>query len=935
MSDFIGRLANTGRARVRERFEQALKRNANFAHRLMAISATIAIAAMVFLGGARLNSPGQLRTNLKQAQQPTRQLVAKSWGNLPLTFEENRGQTNAAVQYLARGTDYVLFLTPQEAVLSLKGLSADTERSISLNAKPGSPRTQPSTRESSVRDVEARAAQDAILRISLSGGRKNATAVAEARQLGPINYFTGNDPAKWTTDVPHYGRVKYQDVYAGIDLLYYGNQQQLEYDFVVAPGADPSRIHLAIEGAQDAHVDESGNLVLNVAGHDVVQHKPVVYQTLNGSRVTIESRYSLVSSVSEDASIQVAFALGNYDRARELVIDPVLVYSTYLSAGQSGSVNELAVDSDGNLYVAGTTQSANFPVVGGLPTDEGGSAPPTGITGIFVSKLDPAGDTLLYSTYLSGNGDTYPFGLQVDSQGAVYLSGQTLATNFPAVGGLPQDQAGVPQGFLSTFVTKINPAGNALVYSTYLGANISANFGLALDSAGNAYVTGATYGSPFTFPIVGGLPVDQGGGEPLSADIAATYVAKLNATGDTLVYSTTLSANGSNDNGYAIVVDSLGQAYVGVWANTPNLPIVGGLSASQGGVPSSGNSIYLFALNAAGSSLLYSTYLDGTGDDVVHALSLDVSGNLYVAGETSSKNFPVVGGLTPDQGGHPGPGFPHSADGAFISKLNPAGNALVYSTYLSGNSLNNATAMVVDSLGSAYVTGETVSTNFPLISGLPGDQGGTQQAGPFGAETCTFVSKLDPTGSMLVFSTYLCNNDVPAAIARDGNGNIYVAGNIGNDGSSFPILGGLPPLDQGNAASVGGAFITKLTEDTPLLSFDGATFDAEQFNSPNQLTVVRAGAATDYGVTVDFNTGNGSAIAGTDYTAASGTLSWAAGDVTPKTITLNILPDPSGNELTFNVELTNANGATLGTPNITTITIHRNDEIFSDGFEGL
>jgi Calx-beta domain/Beta-propeller repeat len=469
-----------------------------------------------------------------------------------------------------------------------------------------------------------------------------------------------------------------------------------------------------------------------------------------------------------------------------------------------------------------------------------------------------------------------------------------------------------------------------LVYSTYLAAGISEGWALAVDGDGNAYVTGGTF-PPFNFPVVGGLPAGQGGGVPDAADNEAVYIAEINPTGDALVYSTYLSGNGSTDVGTAVVVDALGQAYIGVWANTPNLPIVGGLPANQGGTPSGFNSLYLAKLNAAGNSLVYSTYMDGSGADFVNALSVDISGNLYVTGATSSHNFPIVGGLPPEQGGQLGdPCCEH----IFVAKLNPIGNALVYSTYLSGNNVDGAAALVVDDEGSVYVTGETGSTNFPQISGLPEDQGGLQVSGPFGADVCTFVSKLNPSGDALVFSTYLCNNDTASAMARDGNGNIYVAGNIGNDGSPFPILGGLPPADQGNAAIVGGGFITKLTEDAPLLSFGGAGFNVDQFSSPNEITVVRSGPLTDYVVTVDFATSDGSAVAGTDYVAASGTLSWDVGDIAPKTISPVILPNPAGDQRTFNVQLSNANRATLGTPDVATVTIHRSDEIFADGFDG-
>jgi hypothetical protein len=739
--------------------------------------------------------------------------AARAFGKLPLAFEKNQGQTDARVDYLARGSGFLLFLTGDGAVLSF----ATPIDSQHPDVSPGKRQSAGAAGVGVATDPRTDAAAGTTaLQLTLSGARSQAKPNAEAPQGGRSNYFTGSTPGRWVTDVGQYGRIRYADVYPGIDLVYYGDQRKLEYDFVVAPGADPKAIRMAFRGARSARLNDTGDLALSVGGREFVQRKPYVYQEIDGRKVLLAGNYVLENSEPKNGPVEVAFALGDYDRRQALVIDPVIVYSTYFE-----DVHSLAVDADGNVYVTGSTQAADFPVVGGLPPEQGGH-PPTGEPpfdnfSAFVAKLNPQGDHLIYATYLSSNtvccdnsAGVHGYSLKVDGEGAAYIAGTTTSADFPVVGGLPPAQAGAPDGSEAVFVAKLSPAGDALEYSTYLGAGNGREMlyeqALGVDAAGNAYVTGFTT-PPYGFPVVGGLSLEQGG---VPDGDGCIFVAKLNSAGDGLAYSTYLSGSEGFSQAEALAVDASDQVYIGGGGNTSRtLPRVGGLSAEEGGDPVFEFGVqpaYLAKLNAEGNALIYATYLSGGSFDDASAIALDNTGSLYVAGKTDSRDgFPIVGGLPPEQGGHP---EDSCCGDVFVSKLNPDGNALVYSTLLGGNNIDGAYGLAVDELGAVYVTGQTLSTDFPQVNPLSPEQGGAQDSGPFGPELCAFVSKLDSDGDALAFSTYLCNNSWGRTVALDDDGNVYVAGNVGSDGHPFPIVGGLPPEEGGTQR---GGFIAKLT----------------------------------------------------------------------------------------------------------------------------
>jgi len=708
--------------------------------------------------------------------------VVEAYGHLPLSFEANQGQTDRRVKFLSRGSGYSLFLTGDEAVLALK----KSEGSIAgdRQLKPAVPSAEP----------------PAVLRMRLVGANLHAKVSGLEELPGKSNYFIGNDPKKWRTNVPNYAKVKYANVYSGVDLVYYGSHGQLEYDFVLAPGADPRQIALDVEAGlvpAQGHpqgvplrIDANGNLVVGTEGGEVIFHKPIIHQpglpsAAGSSLVTlhsslVEGRYRL------EGESHIRFQVGPYDHSKPLVIDPTLAYSTYLggSGVEGRAVIEyfapfggIAIDASGNAYVTGDTDSSDFPTTpGALQTTFGG------FVDIFVTKLNAAGSAVLYSTYLGGSDLDYGAGIAVDASGNAYITGQTASLNFPTTPGAFRTAFG---GGRDAFVSKLNAAGSALLYSTYLGgSDYDEGDGIAVDASGNAYVTGDTFSSDFS-TTPGAFQTTFGG----FVDI---FVSKLNATGSALLYSTYLGGS-SDDRGLGIALDPSGNGYVtGITAssNFPTTP--GAFQTTSGG----GWDAFVTKLNAAGSALLYSTYLGGSGNDYGFSIAIDASGNAYGTGLTGSGNFPITPGA-----------FQTTCCGVFVTKLNAAGSALAYSTYLGDG---DGSGIAVDASGNAYVTGDTGSSNFPTTPGA------FQTS--YGGSVDAFVSKLNAAGSALLYSTYLGGNDYDAGsgIAVDRSGNAYVTGTTGSP--NFPTTPGAFQTTYGGNFD---AFVSKFSFGMPFSSFSG------------------------------------------------------------------------------------------------------------------
>jgi hypothetical protein len=693
--------------------------------------------------------------------------LSETYGKLPLHFEVNRGQTDPQVKFLARGSRGSLFLTSNEAVL----IFTKPEPVV----KDKLPMIKPKRREK---------ATQTVLSMRFVGANPKARVEGQEELPGKTNYFIGNDPTKWRTNVPTYAKVQYTNVYPRIDLIYYGKQGQLEYDFVVGPGADPKRILLGFQGADRLEVDASGDLVMHTAAGTIRQQKPIIYQEVNGGRREIPGGYVL------KGARRVGFQVAAYDASRPLVIDPVLFYSTYLGGSGNDDGIGIAVDAAGNAYVIGDTPSVNF------PTTPGAFQPAlAGSFDAFVTKLNPTGSGLVYSTYLGGSAnDDFGLRLAVDAAGNAYVGGQTFSADFPTTPGAFQTAFG---GARDAFVTKLNPTGSALVYSTYLGGSgEDGAVGIAVDAAGNTYVTGFTESA--NFPTTPGAFQTAFGGGPEDA-----FVTKLNPVGSGLLYSTYLGGSGDDFGGLGIAIDAAGNAYVTGATSSSNFPTtLGAFQTAFGGGP---EDAYVTKLHATGSALLYSTYLGGSGDDIAFDIATDATGNAYVIGDTNSTDFPTTPGAFQTSLGGVGP---RGVGDAFVTKLNPTGSMLVYSTYLGGSGDEDGVGIAVDASGDSHVTGVTNSTDFPTIPGaFQSTLGGV---GTFGIGDA-FVAKLNPTGSGLVYSTYLggSGDDSGIGIAVDNlpNPNAYVTGVT--ESTDFPTSPGAfqPTLGGGF-----DAFVAKIAD---------------------------------------------------------------------------------------------------------------------------
>jgi hypothetical protein len=622
-----------------------------------------------------------------------------------LHFEENRGQAQSSVKFLSRGLGYSLLLHDQ-------GVSF--LRTPSASGKPGAHAS----------------AESVLVRVTLAGSNAHATFRGEQLLPGLSNYLSGdNRPTAWATNVRSYGRVRQHDIYEGIDVIYYGRDRKLEYDFVVAPGAKPEEIHLAYEFPGSVTLDSAGDLLLRTPLGTFRQKQPLAYQDLPSGRVAVPCKF-LVSPGS-----RVGFSVGRYDRRQPLVIDPILEFSTTLGGALDEEIGDVALDSAGNIYVAGTTPSLDFPAATGL----GGKAHAK--KDAFVVKLPPDGRSFTYATFIGGTDDDVATGIAVDGTGNAYVSGYTDSMDFPVTNALQPTKARFTDGF----VAKLDPTGASLVYSTFFGDNsIERMEAIAVDSQGNAYVAGSVVisiavGAGFSDFDVLVIKVDPSGkrlfsgrlGETridLPSDVASdasgnmyvvgytetgsaqkndVLLAKLDPTGKALLG---LKFGGTGDDGgTSLVVDPSGRMTIAGYTRSTDFPVKNALQAKSGG----GQDAFVMQL-AADGTLTSATYLGGTGDDAATALAIDATGAILLGGWTASLDLPMVGAYQNANGG---------ADDGFFIKLDAAASKITESTYFGGSGKESVSGLAVDSTGAALLVGTTQSTNFPVLKPAQAQRG--------------------------------------------------------------------------------------------------------------------------------------------------------------------------------------------------------------------
>jgi hypothetical protein len=761
--------------------------------------------------------------------------VAAESGRGPLRFEVNKGQFSTEVKFASRGANHTLLLKPNEAEIIVSRRTTDQLAADSLAPLNLRNITEP--------------AEVVRARLKFIGAETGVTLTGGKPLPGRSNYFIGKDPRKWQTDIPAYAEVRYHGIYPGVDLVYYGNDGQLEYDFIVAPGADPSDIALALDSVSyqqgssrpaAPHLDDKGDLVVTTRNGGVRFHRPVAYQEAGNERLTCKARYEL------KADGTIGFVVDSYDATRPLVIDPVLSFGSFLGGTRFDYVLGVAVDSSGNIYVTGQTNSANFPTTGGVSpntlTPSGTTCGSVNCPDVFVTKLDPTGSTLLYSTYLGGSGADVGTGIAVDGSGNAYVTGYTDSTDFPTSSGAyqPSFNDGTCTGSSATtircndaIILKLNSAGSALPYSSYFGTlgGESGN-AIAVDSTGNAYITGyvAYFDLPTTALAFQSLP---GGG--MCGSGSSTYncgdafVAKFNpsATGNaSLVYSTYLGGAG-DDHGLGIAVDSSNYAYV-IGATLPNptdpnnFPVTPSAAQKipQGGVEDA----FLTKLNSTASALLYSSYIGGDGQDEAEGVAVGTTAGkafAYVTGFTNSSNFfTSPGAVQAALGGGTCGTSPNTymCVDAFVMKFDPTlsgGASILYSTLLGGSNDDLATSIAVNSSGNAFIAGGTKSANFPTANAIQ-----SSKAGDFDA----FVTELNSTATAPpVYSTYLGGSqmDYAYSLGLDSLGAAILAGWTKSPG--FPFTLGAVQTSQG---SVDDGFVAKISaQNAPALSPSRSSVD--------------------------------------------------------------------------------------------------------------
>ena len=718
--------------------------------------------------------------------------IRSSYGKLPISFEANQGQTDSSVQFLARGMGYTVFLTPGEAVLSLHSRS----KSIRPPARPSATLIQ---RGGSVLESSS-------VRMLLIGSNTAAEASGVDQLPGKSNYFIGSDPSRWRRNVPTFAKVRYRNIYPGVDLVYYGNQEgRLEHDFVVAPGVDPHVIAMKFDSANRAVLSPGGDLIVQTQAGNLTMQSPTVYQDIEGRRKVITASYDLADDH------QIRFRLGPYDKSAPLVIDPVLTHSAVFGGNDNDLVEALAIDNHGNAYVAGATFSLNFPTVNPvqsswIATDQSSSAG-------FVAKINAAGTALIYSTYLGGP-DTEADGIAVDSSGRVYIGGLTGS-------GFPLKNASQPTfggGLTDAFYTILSASGSSLVFSTYIGGSqYDYATALARDPSGNVYLTGRTDGK---FPALHTL---EPSGTP------GVWVAKFNSS-NKLQYS--IMYGNVSGQSTDIAVDASGSAYIVGYTHADDIPITPGAFRSTCGLSQCG---WAAKLSPSGTSLVYSTYLGLGENGGPTAIALDPSNDAYIAGAASSGLPFSATAFQKNFGGGDYDGF--------VEKLSSTGHSMLAATYLGGRSDEVIYGLALDLYRNAYVSGWTCSSNYPLQASIRSFSVTSDRPCQFFVTTLNYSLSSIPYYSTLLGGPTTSNQEIKIKV--DSALNVYLTGF--DSGNVNPTSGSLNDVSGQSGFNV---FVSKLDiEDDLTLSLSASPSPV----SPGQnltYTITITSKGPDFGTNV-------------------------------------------------------------------------------------
>jgi hypothetical protein len=702
------------------------------------------------MSGSQQSSISVTRRNAKMMPPSVSRSHLASYGHLPMRFEENIGQTDNRVRFISHGPGYTLFLTADEAVFKPSG------HGLASVGKWRGPK--------SVRDrLLSKETEASVVRMKLKGAKGTTTITGLDKLPGVSNYFIGQNPNKWHKGVASYAKVRYSEIYSGIDLVYYGTGNRVEYDFIVKPGADPKQVLLSFDGAEKISRDtNSGDVSIPTVAGKMALQKPVLYQIERGQKKIVECNYKF------QGNDQLGFDVGDYDRSEPLVIDPVLAYSTYLGGSNQDDSYGMTVDSSGNAFVAGSTWSVDFPVAGTSIS----AAPLEGYK-MFVSEINPSGTALVYSTYIGGtSGYEWATGIAVDSNGYAYITGVVSSGDFPVTSNAYQTSYG-SGAVENAALCKLSADGQSLLYSTLLGGTVAdEGYGIAVDSAENAYLTG--YTSSFGFPTTSNAVQST-----LKGSKGNAFVTRIDTTQSgtsSLVYSTFLGGTSttileSTEGGSAIGIDSQKDIYVAGTACSPDFPVTPNAFKTTGSVDSCSAFLSQIDTTQSGSAgLIYSTYFGGTasGDtfDIGYGLALDSSNKVYVSGSSTTSDFPTTTGATNSVIGK-----------AFVAKFDTTksnANSLIYSTLFGGSSgiSNDAAAVVaVDFNGNAYLAGWTFGTDFPFTP--------EASQSTLGGAASTFLTVVNEDASRIIYSTYwggTNNFSFSYGLALDTDNNMYVTG---------------------------------------------------------------------------------------------------------------------------------------------------------------